>query len=79
MPDVLTVREAVTRCKAEGLPISEYTLRQWIRNGAIPTRKAGQKFLIYYPNLVRFLQCEDHSTTATVADGGGIRRLEVKL
>lgn len=33
MPDVVTVREAVQRAKADGFPISEYTLRQWIRPG----------------------------------------------
>lgn len=41
MADVLTIREAVTRAKAEGLPVSEYTLRGWVRSGAIPVRRAG--------------------------------------
>lgn len=54
--DVLTVREAVTRAKADGLPISEYTLRSWIRSGAFPVRKIGQKALVYYPSLVEFVQ-----------------------
>ncbi len=77
MPNVLTVREAVQRAKSDGLPVSEYTLRQWIKTGAVPTRKAGQKALIFYPNLVRFLQCEDGADNPPVADGGGIRRVEV--
>ena len=79
MPDVLTVREAVTRCKADGLPVSEYTLRHWVRIGALPARKVGQKVLLYYPNVVRFLQCEDGSdnSPATVADVSGIRRVEL--
>lgn len=81
MNDVLTVREAVTRCKADGLPVSEYTLRGWIKTGAIPTRKAGHKALIFYPNLVRYLQCADGADNipATSAENGGIRKLEVKL
>lgn len=81
MPDVLTVREAVTRCKAEGLPVSEYTLRQWVRSGAIPARKIGRKALIYYPNVVRFVRCADgaDNTPATPAENGGIRKLEVML
>lgn len=41
MPNVLTIREAVQRAKADGLPISEYTLRHWVRTGAVPTRKVG--------------------------------------
>lgn len=59
MADVLTIREAVTRAKSEGIPVSEYTLRAWIKAGLIPIRHAGCKQLVYYPNLVRYLQCED--------------------
>lgn len=77
MPNVVTVREAVQQAKTDGLPVSEYTLRMWIRSGAIPTRKVGQKSLLFYPNLVRYLQCEDgaDNTPATVAAAPGIRRV----
>ena len=75
MPNVVTVREAVKRAKQDGLPISEHTLRQWIRAGVIPVRKAGTKQLIFYPNLVRYLQCEGggDNTPATVTEFHGIR------
>lgn len=59
MPNVVTIREAVQRAKADGLPVSEYTLRQWVRSGAVPTRKAGNKVLLFYPNLVQYLTCSD--------------------
>lgn len=59
MPNMVTVREAVKRAKAEGFPISEYSLRQWIKLGAFPIRKAGTKILIFYPNLLRYLRAED--------------------
>lgn len=77
MPNVVTVREAVKRAKQDGLPISEHTLRQWIRAGAIPVRKAGTKQLIFYPNLVRYLQCEDggDNKPVTVTEFHGIRRI----
>lgn len=76
--NVLTIREAVTRCKEEGLTVSEYALRGWVKSGEIAARKVGQKSLIYYPNLVRYLQCADDTAHApTVTDSGGIRRLEV--
>ena len=68
MPNVVTIREAVHRAKAEGLPVSEYTLRLWIKTGAIPVRRIGQKALVFYPNLVRYLQCADDQP-ATVAAG----------
>lgn len=79
MPNVVTVREAVKRAKQDGIPISEFSLRQWIRAGAIPIRKAGTKILIFYPNLVRYLQCEDggDNKPATVAGGSGIRRINL--
>lgn len=78
MPDVLTIREAVERAKAEGMPVAEYTLRRWVRSGAIPSRKVGRKALLFYPNLVRYLQCQDGADNepATVA-AGGVRRVEV--
>lgn len=77
--NVVTIREAVQRAKSEGLPITEYTLRHWVRTGAIPTRKVGQKALLFYPNLVRFLQCEDgcDNVPAAVAAISGIRRVEL--
>lgn len=58
MADVMTIREAVQRSKAEGVPVSEYTLRHWIKTGAVPVRTIGKKALLYYPNLVKYLQCE---------------------
>lgn len=64
MPNVVTIREAVQRAKADGLPVSEYTLRQWVKSGAIPTRKVGQKALLFYPNLIRFIQCDDGADNA---------------
>lgn len=77
MADVVTIREAVTRAKAEGLPITEHTLRRWVKSGAVPVRKAGNKQLLYFPNLVKYLQCEDggDNSPATVA-AAGIRRIE---
>lgn len=80
MPDVVTIREAVQRAKTEGLPVAEYSLRRWIKTGAIPARKVGSKALIYYPNLVSFLQCVDGSDNAapTEASSFGIRRIDAR-
>lgn len=79
MPDVLTIREAVQRAKADGMKISEYTLRLWTKTGEIPTRRAGRKVLIYFPLLVRYLQCQDgdENAPATVGAAQGIRRVEL--
>lgn len=75
MPDVVTIREAVQRAKSDGMPVSEYTLRQWVKTGEIPTRKAGTKILLYYPNLVSYLQSGDEARPTAVASG--IRRIGV--
>ena len=42
MADMLTIKETVARAKAEGMPISEYTLRSWVTTGIIPARIAGR-------------------------------------
>lgn len=77
MTNMLKTRPCVMRANAEGYEISEYALRQWIRSGAIPARKIGNSFLIYYPNLIRFLQCEDGCDNAReMFLHNGIRRVD---
>ncbi len=61
MTDVVTIKQAVQRAKEDGIPVSEYSLRIWVRQGVIPSRRAGTKALIYYPALVRYLRCEEES------------------
>lgn len=57
--DVMTIRETVRRSQSDGFPVSEYSLRRWTKEGIIPTCKAGNRSLIYYPNLVAYLQGKD--------------------
>ena len=75
MADIVTVREGVQRAKSDGLPVSEHALRQWIKKGEIPTRRAGTKILLYYPNLVSYLQGGDD--IRPIAAAPGIRRIGV--
>ena len=79
MPDMLKIRPCVKRAQNEGFQISEYALRQWIRLGAVPARKIGNSYLIYYPNLISFLRCEDGADNlpATAGVAHGIRRAEM--
>ena len=65
MADVLTIREAAQRARSEGLPVSEYSLRVWVKTGSIPVRSVGNKSLLYYPNLVSFLRCEHGADNTT--------------
>lgn len=76
-PSVLTIKEATQRAKEEGIPISEYGLRCLVKAGKIPVRRIGAKALIYFPNLARFLTCEDGADNApAVAVSFGIRRVD---
>ena len=59
MPNMLTIRQAVARLKSDGLPLTEYALRMLVKRGAIPVRYVGQKALLYYPNVVSYIQCAD--------------------
>ena len=70
MGNVVTIRGAVARAKEDGLPVSEYTLRGWIKAGVIPVRHAGSKMLLFYPNLVRYLQCKDGGDIAPAQVAG---------
>lgn len=45
--NVLTVRETVQRSKDEGIAVSEYALRMWLKQKEIPVRYAGSKALLY--------------------------------
>lgn len=59
MGDMGTIRQTVERLKTDGLPLSEYALRVLVKRGAIPVRYAGQKALIFYPNVLAYLKCTD--------------------
>ena len=60
MKETLTIRESVARCQAEGLAVSEYALRLWVKQGLVPHVVAGHsKVLIFFPNLRKFLTGAD--------------------
>lgn len=55
---VRTIKGAVEELHREDpqSPIGEYALRMWIRTGALPAVKSGNKFLINMETLRRFLE-----------------------
>ena len=77
--DIGTVPQHAKRAKAEGIPISEYTIRRLIKQGTIPARYIGNKPVFSYAALLRYLSCEDGSDNnpATVVPLGGIRRIDL--
>lgn len=77
--DINTVPKLAQRAKADGLPISEYTIRRLIKTGAIPARYIGPKPVASYAALVRYFSCEDgcDNAPATTVTGSSIRRIDV--
>jgi hypothetical protein len=82
MPEksILSIQETVQRSREAGMPISEYTLRRAIRSGAVPCRRVGRTYLIAWPNVERWLLCEDgcDNMPRACASTTGIRPIEVR-
>ena len=62
-PNVMTIRETVQRSREEGIPISEYAVRKWIKDGKLQTTYTGKKALIYWPSFVRTICGLDSDST----------------
>ncbi|MBQ3529768.1 MAG: hypothetical protein IJA47_04665 [Oscillospiraceae bacterium] len=79
MNDINTVPKLAAKAKADGLPISEYTIRKLIKQGTIPARYIGKKPVASYTALVRYFSCEDgcDNAPATVVAAPGLCRIEV--
>lgn len=77
--DINTIPKLAQRAKADGLPISAYTIRRLIKTGVIPARYIGPKAVASYSALVRYLSCADScdNSPAIIALGSGIRRIDV--
>lgn len=68
MPNMVTIRQAVSRLKSDGLPLTEYSLRMLVKRGSVPVRFIGQKALLYYPNIISYLKCDDGGDNTPIAE-----------
>lgn len=50
-----TIRQIHQRLKQEGFYIGEATLRQWVRDGTLPSTPVGNRTLIAYKNVKKIL------------------------
>lgn len=57
--DIATIAQTAARCKEEGIPVGEKTLRRWIAEDKVPAVYTGRKALVSWRNLMRFLSAED--------------------
>lgn len=53
--DIGTINTTLDRLRADGLAVNENALRNWIRNGHIPSVASGRAHFVYYPDVVKFL------------------------
>lgn len=76
-PDICTVPRLASRAKADGLPISAFSIRRIIREGILPARYIGKKPVASYSALLRYLSCADGCDNAPVntVSTAGIRRI----
>ena len=54
-----SIRQNVSWLRGTEFEISEYSLRLLVKQGAIPVRFIGKKALVYFPNVVSYLRCEN--------------------
>ena len=43
------------RCREEGIPVGEKTLRRWVDEGKLPAVHTGRKILVSWQNLMDYL------------------------
>lgn len=76
MPEMDKLRATVKRLNADGFPISEYTLRRWVKTGKVPASYCGSMILLYYPNVLNYIRSGE-IIARTPEEIGAIRRVEV--
>lgn len=77
--DIGTVPQHAKRAKAEGIPVSEFTIRRMIKQGIIPARYIGKKAVFSYNALIHYLSCADGADNVQPAmvAAPGIRRVDL--
>lgn len=50
-----TTQQIVRQLHQEGYQVSEYALRRWLAEGAIPSVSSGKKRLLVYAHVIEFL------------------------
>ena len=60
------LKEILIRAKMEGHELSEYTLKQALKNGEIPYQRPGRNYIIAWANVKRWLEGEKFSPAAPI-------------
>lgn len=70
-----TIRQTHQRLQAEGMNISENTLRVWVRQGILPAAFSGKKAYLFYPNVIEVIKTGTPTTSSQPEVAHGIRRI----
>lgn len=62
-----TIRQIHQQLWQEGYHVSEYALRQWVKDGALPAVYTGSKALIAYDKVLELLGCAPVTSAKTTA------------
>jgi len=65
-----TIRKTAERAKFENLGVSESFLRSACSSGRLKHTKAGVKVMIFWPNLISFIENGDDTAAETITDNG---------
>lgn len=71
IPHICTIKQLATETG-----ISEYCIRQWVKQGAFKVLRSGKKYLINYDVFIKFLVSgEENQPTSAPPTYYGIRRV----
>lgn len=59
-----TIRTVHRLLLAKGYPVSEHSLRMWIKEGRIPAVYSGKRAYITLENVLHFLNCADNPSSS---------------
>ena len=48
-PDVLSIAKTAERCRIEGIPLSQKTIRRFVKDGTLPAIQTGKKSFAVFP------------------------------
>lgn len=58
-PMLLTIRETAEKARTELPGLSEGLLREMVKDGRIPVTRAGNRALVFWPNVVKAIENGD--------------------
>lgn len=74
--DLASIHATAERCKAEGVPLAECAIRRLVKTGGIPSVWTGRRALVYWPNVLRFIERGNGpEPPQEPAEQGAVRRI----